>query len=259
MCDTQTPQISAKISRPRRNNDITNFIKTYCSFDKSYVERDFDLYNFYSMVISEPVSKNTFRSFVARTFSLTRPKRCEWGRKTLMTWEGIKINHSEIGSGNTLIQALMKEYVSIACTIGENEKIKTRLLNDDFERYAASKGYDTIMRNGFSRENFNTDIQMLFQVTRNTYNYLGITLKNIEPLDIQPIIKTFVDTYCVANEGLQVKGYVAYIAFCNFTTKQHNIRFNQTQFYEEMKELYPCYPWIFVTPNDKGFDGLGLK
>jgi hypothetical protein len=250
---------------------ITEFIDKYCEIGQDIPTNKYritikDLYKAYTEChnnmssVNPLICEKEFNNYLTDVVEL-KYKACNWTYHTYMTWFNIRLKEKSL----TLIQKLIKNFIDIECILGISYYEDTKLVYDAFEKYALDKGFDAIKKNGFSPQNFRTQLFENYNeisikkwaINGKKHAFMGIKLKTSISLD--DVVKIFVEEKCVKEFGHRTKNIDLMDAFNEFIKNRYILNFKRIAFYNTLKEQNPDLTEKHVTQSHMGFVGIGLK
>lgn len=209
-----------------------------------------------------------FNKFLSDELKLEK-KTCNWCYKTFITWVGLRMKEKP----TALIQRLLDEFIEIQCVVGPDCLVDTKILYDEFEKFSMDKGFETIKQNGFTRQNFRTELLKNsneikvkeWSIDGKRHGFSGIQLKS--SLNAHDIIEKFTQTCCMKAFGLRTKNIDLWSAFQLYRQKTASdagpgaqcTRITRTMFYAIFKEQNPELTIKYVTKSNIGFVGVALR
>lgn len=236
------------------NDSLTDrFVVTPKDLHEKYVEKHNEMFNY------PPVCRIEFDKYIAEMGFEKRKINLTYNVRD--TWLNIRLKNRP----PILIHRLIQDFVDIHCDLGETFMTDTKILYDEFEKYAMDKGFDAIKQNGFSRQNFKTQLFKLFEslkiaewaVNGKKHAYAGIKLKNA--MSVEQVIELFVKEKCVKGKGLRVRNIDLSKAFYDFVKDKAIPHVTRISLYTIIQKQNPELIAKHVTQCHMGFVGLSLK
>ena len=163
------------------------------------------------------------------------------------------------------IQELIVSFIEEYCELGEDNVEDTKVFYDEFEKVSLTKGFETLKKNGFTRQNFRTELLKVnssikvkqWAIDGKKHGFSGIRLKK-QNLSINDIIHVFVKEKCFKSYGQRVKQTELWAAFKTFAQNDFKQTFSKKVFYDTFKELHPDLTQKYISKCDFGFVGISL-
>jgi hypothetical protein len=250
---------------------ITEFINKYCEIGQDIPTNRYrvtikDLYKAYTEChnniasIYPPICEKEFNNYLTDVLKMTY-RYCNWSYHTYMTWFNIRIKEKPL----TLIQRLITDFIDIECVLEKTYCEDTKLIYDAFEKYALDKGFEAMKKNGFSRQNFRTqlianhsDISVKkWAINGKKHGFSGIKLRTSISLD--DVVKIFVEEKCVKGFGFRAKNIDLIASFNEFIKDRYVLNFKKITFYNTLHKQNPELTEKHVTQSNMGFVGIALK
>jgi hypothetical protein len=206
------------------------------------------------------IAERAFNKYITDNLKL-KYKACNWSYHTYMTWFNIRLKKKPV----ELIQRIITDFINSKCMLGKDYFEDTKLLYDAFEEYALDKGFDAIKQNGFTRQNFRTQLRKNrnditvknWAINGKTHAFMGIKLASTVSLD--NVVKVFVEEQCLKGFGHRAKNIDLMDAFNEFIKNRYILNFKRIAFYNTLKEQNPDLIEQHVTQSQMGFIGISVK
>jgi hypothetical protein len=250
---------------------IKEFIDKHCEIGQDIPTNKYritikDLYKAYTdchnniSSIYPLICEKEFNNYLTDELKMTY-KACNWTYHTYMTWFNIRLKEKQL----TLIQKLIKDFIDNKCVLGKTYLEDTKLLYNAFEKYAITKGFDVIKKNGFSPQNFRAQLFENYNginikkwaINRKTHAFTGIKLASTPSLD--NIVKVFVEEQCLKGYVHRAKNVDLLDAFNEFIKDKYVLNFKRIEFYNTLHQQNPELIKQHVTQSHMGFVGISLK
>lgn len=221
-----------------------------------------DLYAHYVESVKYALPMDGFKNYLT---GLKLPiKNGNWYHKTELTVFNIRLP-KYMSRKQQLIVTLIEDFVKNECITGNTFVEDTAILYDAFEKYSSEKGFETLKLNGFSRQNFRTEILRVmpfvsvkeWAIEGKRHGFAGLKLKST-PRTLHEAIDDFAAKQCMFGLGFRIKSIDLWSAFAEYQSSQEH-EYSRVNFYRVFKEKYPQLICKYVTKCDKGFVGVTLK
>lgn len=250
---------------------IVVFLERFCEFGEDVPTNRYrvimkDLYDTYLKHYKTdfdnypPICEKEFNTYLKHEYKL-ESKPVNWNYAAYPSWINIRLKLLP----TTLIQTLTKSFVDHHCLVGEHYIEDTKLLFDAFEKYALDRGYETIKQNGFSRQNFRTQLLNGYDTIKvvewaiygKKHGYAGIKLKT--SINLVDVVDEFIEKKCVKGKGFRIANVELWDALEKYVEeKTYDVYRTREGVYKLVRERNPELVVKHVGQNKKGFVGLAL-